>query len=80
MAADCPVATFATGGLTVSKYTSNVMPVPAPLQESVALVATLVAPLAGLGLLGAAGGATIVVKDHTLPAVWPPALIATTFQ
>jgi hypothetical protein len=41
---------------------------------------TPVAPLAGDGLLGEAGGAAIVVKDHTGPAVDPPVPLAVTCQ
>ncbi len=57
------------------------MPEPAPLQESVTLVATPVAPMAGLGLLGAGGGdPALVVNDQTGPSVEPLLLVATTCQ
>jgi len=43
-------------------------------------IATPVAAVAGDGPLGGAGGAAIVVNDHTGPAVAPPAPLAVICQ
>ena len=44
------------------------------------LIATLVAPAAGVVATGAVGAATIVVNDETGPTADPPALRAVTCQ
>jgi hypothetical protein len=44
------------------------------------LVATPVAPVAGAGVFGVAGGVTDVVNDHTAPVVDPWLLRATICQ
>jgi len=65
----------------VPKLTSKAV-APDALHVSVALVLTPVAPLAGVGALGAAGGggAAAVVNDHIGPVVAPLSFFATTCQ
>jgi hypothetical protein len=47
---------------------------------SVSEVAVLVAPFAGFGEFGVAGGAATVLNDHTGPVVEPTAFLATILQ
>ena len=67
------------GGSVGPKSTSYVV-APADAHVSVTLVATPVAPSAGEGEPGVAGGATAVVNDHTAPGVDPTLLRATICQ
>lgn len=67
-------------GLEVPKYTScDVAPEPAVQLRSYVTL-TLVAPLAGVGLLAAPGGGGIVVKLQTKPIVVPPVLCSSIRQ
>ena len=68
------------GELVVPNATSYVLAPGDAAQDTEVDVATAVAPVAGDGLLGFAGGATFVVNDHTGPAVEPLAPLAVICQ